>query len=95
MEVSLEYQAFKVEEDHPVIDRARRAMKNLGLTARIAGTGGGMDGNVFNQHGLATVGLAAGFDQVHTAREEQSIAQLIDSGRLVAEIIWEAAEGRA
>jgi len=94
MEVSLEYQAFKVEEDHPVIDLAKRAMKNLGLTARVAGAGGGMDGNIFNHRGLTAVGLAAGFDQAHTPREEQSIAQLIDSGRLVAEIILEAAEGR-
>jgi tripeptide aminopeptidase len=94
MEVSLEYLTFRVEEDHPVIDLARRAMKNLGLTARVAGSGGGMDGNIFNQHGLTAVGLAPGYDQVHTPREEQSIAQLIDCGRLVAEIIWEAAENK-
>jgi tripeptide aminopeptidase len=91
MEVGLEYPSFRVKEDHPVIDLARRAMNNMGLTARIAGSGGGMDGNLFNQHGLTTVGLAPGFDQVHTPREEQSIAQLVDCGRLVAEIIWEAA----
>ncbi|MDR2725121.1 MAG: M20/M25/M40 family metallo-hydrolase [Candidatus Adiutrix sp.] len=95
METSLEYLTFRVEEDHPAIDLARRAMKNLGLTARVTGTGGGMDGNHFNQHGLTAVGLAPGFSQAHTPREEQSIAQLIDCGRLVAEIIWEAAEGRS
>jgi len=92
METTLEYLAFRVEEDHPAIDLARRAMKNLGLTARVTGSGGGMDGNHFNQHGLTAVGLAPGFDQVHTPREEQSIAQLIDCGRLVAELIWLATD---
>jgi tripeptide aminopeptidase len=94
MEASLEYLTFRVEEDHPAIGLARRAMKNLGLTARVAPSGGGMDANHFNQHGLTAVGLAPGFDQVHTPREEQSIAQLIDCGRLVAEIIWEATKSR-
>jgi len=92
METSLEYLTFRVEEDHPAIVLARRAMKNLGLPVRIAGSGGGMDGNFFNQHGLTSVGLAPGYDQVHTPREEQSLSQLIDCGRLVAEIIWEAYE---
>ncbi|MDR2935336.1 MAG: M20/M25/M40 family metallo-hydrolase [Candidatus Adiutrix sp.] len=90
MENSLEYLAFRVEEDHPAIVLAKRAMKNLGLNARVAGSGGGLDGNFFNQRGLTAVGLAPGYAQVHTPREEQSIAQLIDCGRLVAEIIWEA-----
>jgi len=92
MEVQLEYLTFRVEEDHPAIDLARRAMKNLGLSVQVTGSGGGSDGNHFNQHGLISVGLAPGFDQVHTPREEQSIAQLVDCGRLVAEIIWAAAE---
>jgi len=90
METSLEYLTFRVEEDHPAIGLARRAMEKLGLSVRITGSGGGMDGNFFNQHGLTAVGLAPGYDQVHTPREEQSIAQLIDCGRLVAEIIWAA-----
>jgi tripeptide aminopeptidase len=91
METSLEYKTFLVREDHPAIDLARRAMKNLGLTARVAGSGGGMDANHFNPHGLPAVGLAPGFDQVHTSREEQSLDQLVDCGRLVAEIVWTAA----
>ena len=91
MEQILEYHAFLVPEDHPAIDLARRAMKNLGLTSRVTKSGGGMDANHFNRHGLTAVGLALGYDQVHSSREEQSMAQLQDCGRLVAEIIWENA----
>ncbi|MDR3038345.1 MAG: M20/M25/M40 family metallo-hydrolase [Candidatus Adiutrix sp.] len=90
VEDSVEYHAFRVDESHPAIDLARRALRNLGLEPRVAGSGGGMDGNHFNRHGLTAVGLAPGYDQVHTTREVQSISQLIDCGRLVAEIIWEA-----
>jgi tripeptide aminopeptidase len=94
METTLEYQTFRVEEDHPALDLARRALKNLGLTALVTGSGGGSDANHFNRHGLTAVGLAPGFSQVHTTREEQSIAQLVDCGRLVAEMIWEASGSR-
>ena len=87
METSLEYETFLVEEDHPAIDLARRAMKNLRLSPQVASSGGGMDANHFNRHGLPAVGLAPGFSHAHTTREEQSLAQLVDCGRLVAEII--------
>ena len=91
MEAALEYKTFRIPEDHPAIGLAKRAMNNLGLAARVSPSGGGMDANHFNQHGLTAVGLAPGFDHAHTTREEQSMAQLVDSGRLVAEIIWTAA----
>lgn len=93
MATSLEYRTFRVEESHPVIALAQRAMRHLGLEPKVAGAGGGMDGNHFNQHGLTAVGLAPGYDQVHTPRETQSLAQLVDCGRLVAELIWESARG--
>ena len=92
IETASAYRGFKVQEDHPVITLARKALGRLGLEAEVVGSGGGMDGNHFNQNGLPAIGLAPGYDQVHTSRETQSISQLIDCGRLVAEIIWLAAE---
>ena len=91
VEVTLEYQTFTVPENDEVITLAGRALKNLGLELKVIGTGGGMDGNFFNQHGLKAVGLAPGYVGVHTPDEQQSVSDLIKCGQLVTEIIRESA----
>ncbi|MDR1085456.1 MAG: M20/M25/M40 family metallo-hydrolase [Deltaproteobacteria bacterium] len=83
----LEYSSFYVKEDDPVITLADKAFKNLGLKTQIITGGGGMDGNIYNEKGIKSVGLSTGYQNVHTEKEEQSISQLILCSRAVAEII--------
>ncbi len=90
METTLEYETFRVDEGEEVVQLAGRAMKNLGLTLKVVSSGGGMDGNFFNRHGVKAVGLSPGYVKVHTSEEEQPIDQLVLCGRLVAEIIRES-----
>jgi tripeptide aminopeptidase len=87
IEYALEYSAFYVKEDHESIVRASNALQNLGVKPNIVTGGGGMDGNFFNEKGITAIGLATGYDFVHTEKEEQSISQLIKCGEVVAEII--------
>ena len=91
----LEYKTFKVDENEAVIRLAGRALANLGLDMRITAGGGGMDGNHFNQHGIKTVGLSPGYQNVHTSDESQSVEDLIKCGHLVTEILRENAKDRA
>ncbi len=95
VETSLEYSTYRVDENEEVIRLAGRAMKNLGMTPEIVASGGGSDGNYFNQHGLTAVGLCPGYVGVHTPAEKQSIAKLTQCAQLVAEIIKEAARPQA
>jgi tripeptide aminopeptidase len=82
-----EYTAFFVSEDEKVISVAAQALKRSDLEAQIVSGGGGMDGNHFNGHGIKSVGLSTGYQNVHTPMEEQSISQLITCGKVVADII--------
>lgn len=95
VERHLEYETYRVEEDEEVIRLAGRAMARLGLKMDIRPSGGGSDGNFFNRHGLKAVGLSPGYLGVHSPAEEQPVDELIRCGELVAEIIREAARGRA
>ena len=92
VETNLEYQTFTVDPGEEIIALAGRALKNLGLEMRVVGSGGGMDGNFFNQNGLKAVGLAPGYTGVHTPQEKQPIADLIKCGQWVTEIIRESAK---
>jgi tripeptide aminopeptidase len=93
VEFNLEYETFRLDESDEVVRLAARALANMGLTASVSGSGGGMDGNYFNSHGIRAIGLAPGYRNVHTSNEEQAIGDLEKCGRLVAEIIKEAAKG--
>jgi tripeptide aminopeptidase len=90
--VNHEYSSFYVLEDDPVIARATQALNKINRKVKILTGGGGMDGNIFNEKGVKCVGLATGYDYVHTEREEQSIAQLFACGQLVAEIVKSVAQ---
>lgn len=98
IESSLEYSTFKVDENDDTIRLAERAINNIGLKMNLQAGGGGMDGNHFNQHGIKSVGLSPGYQNVHTPQETQPVESLVNCGRLVAEIIREsvrAGNGRA
>jgi tripeptide aminopeptidase len=93
IEYNLEYPAFSVPENDPVIRLASRAMKGLGIRPVREISGGGQDGNYLNAKGITAVGIATGYDKVHTEREEQSISELVRCGELVCAIVREAAAG--
>jgi tripeptide aminopeptidase len=90
---NLEYETFRLDENDEAVQLAVRAMANMGIKASVHGSGGGMDGNYFNSNGIRAVGIAPGYRNVHTSNEEQAIGELEKCGRLVAEIIKEAAKG--
>jgi tripeptide aminopeptidase len=88
----LEYSAFYVEEGATVISLAKKVLEGHGINAQVVSGGGGQDGNHFNAHGIAAVGLSTGYENVHTEKEEQSISQLVKCGQVVAGIIQGAGE---
>lgn len=85
------YQAFYVKEDDPVIELAKRAADKSGLIASVISSGGGSDTNFFNARGIKSVNLGTGMDKVHTAQEEIKVSDLVNTARLAAAIIEEAA----
>jgi len=94
LDFDLHCPAFKVEEHEEVIQIALAACGELGIEPRLFSSGGNNDCNIFNQHGLKSVGISPGMEKAHTNEEEISIARLRQAGELVAELIRQAGRPR-
>lgn len=90
VEVELMYPGFDFPEDSVVVDVAKRAVNNIGRTPKVMSSGGGSDGNVFNGHGVPTINLSVGYEEIHTTNERMPIEDLEQLAQLIVEIIKEA-----
>jgi tripeptide aminopeptidase len=93
LDVVLEYRAFELAKNHPVVRLGRAAVESLGLEPRYLSSGGGSDANVFNARGIPTINLDCGMMRVHTPEEHISTAELTTLVRLVEAVIMLAGRG--
>lgn len=84
------YDTFTVPEESEGIGIAKRAMEKVGLKPTVMRGGGGMDANHFNEHGIAAVGIAVGYANIHTPEEEIKIDDLKKTAALAVALIAEA-----
>ena len=63
------YAPCRVPADAPVVLAAVAAVERRGLTAKIVPNDGGMDTNWYNAHGIPTVSLGCGQNEIHTVGE--------------------------
>ena len=89
VQVQVLYHSFSLSEELPVVQTAKRALAGLGISPVCCAGGGGMDGNHFNAHGIATVGLTLGYTKNHTPEEQIVVQDLIKAGDLVKALITE------
>ena len=82
-----DYPLMNVPPDNPVVATVLRAGERLERNLRLEKTGGGSDANIFNRKGLATVILGIGMQKVHTTEEFIRLSDMVNSCRLVLEII--------
>ena len=87
IKVNREYNAFKVEENAEILKLLRKACSNLQLDFQTSATGGGSDTNIYSEKGIETVNLANGDRNPHTSEEYVVIKDLVDTAKLVLEII--------
>jgi tripeptide aminopeptidase len=85
------YPSFRFTEADPVVKLAARAIEAIGLSPRTFHSGGGSDANIFNGHGVPTVNLAVGYEEIHTTREQIRVDDLVKTTELVVQIIKLAA----
>jgi tripeptide aminopeptidase len=95
IDYKVQYEAFHVKEDEEVIRLAFGVMEDMGLKPEILSAGAGNDGNYFNKYGIKSVGLAVGYNNIHTEEEEQSISELVKCGEMVAGLIRATAKTRS
>lgn len=87
VEVSREYDLLKIDDDHPLVQRAVSAAASLGSRMDCATSGGGSDANVFAANGIDAVVLGTGMENVHTVDESIRLDDMVHSARLLMEII--------
>ena len=87
MDVSNVYDAFKVDENHEIVNTVKQACKNIGLSPYTESTGGGSDTNILNAYGITSINLGVGEKSAHTLEEHIHIKDLENASKLVLEII--------
>ena len=86
-ESSIDYESFRLADDHPSLTAARRAIESVGRTPRGEIGGGGLDANWLFRHGIEAVTLGSGQNNIHTAEEYLDIAGYLDACRIATQLI--------
>lgn len=86
-----DYHAFRMAEDHPVVQATSRALARLGMVCKPEVTNGGLDANFLNVKGIPTVTLGAGQHNPHTVDEYADLDEYLSCCRLLLQIVGDAA----
>jgi tripeptide aminopeptidase len=84
------YNTYVLTEATPVVATAMAAARRLGFEPLLVGSGGGTDGNIYAEAGITCAVLSTGQLEVHTPQEHIGISDMLDSTRLMAEIVSQA-----
>ncbi|GAB6086102.1 M20/M25/M40 family metallo-hydrolase [Alkaliphilus crotonatoxidans] len=87
MDVERMYPAFNIDPSDTIVQKAMEAFKRMGIEPHTGATGGGSDTNVFNGNGIKAINLGIGEKKPHTLEEHLHIVDLVNSGRMVYELI--------
>lgn len=91
VEVDVMYPGFKFGESDHVVKIAQKAVQAIGRQPQLQTSGGGSDANIIAGHGVPTVNLAVGYEEIHTTNEKMPIGELEKTAELVVAIIKETA----
>ena len=85
------YVSFDLAKESAAVVVAQEASRALGFEPKLRTTLGGSDANVWNARGVPTVVVATGMDHIHTHEERCSRTDLVDTAKLVVELVRAAA----
>lgn len=81
------FDGFMIPAEDELIVTLCDAMKKIGVVPFTEAGGGGMDANRFNTRGIKSVGVATGYFNNHSAKEELYIEDLNNATKMVYELI--------
>lgn len=82
IEGRLDYEAFRLAPDCPSLVAAENAIRRLGLTPVRNISNGGLDANWMFAHGIPTVTLGCGQENMHTTAERLNLSEFDTACRL-------------
>ncbi|MCC9644033.1 M20/M25/M40 family metallo-hydrolase [Rhodopirellula sp. JC740] len=86
----VDYEAFRLAEDHPSVIAATELISQLGRTPRCEVANGGLDANWLMRHGIEAVTLGCGQAAIHTVDEHLLIDDYFAACRLATQLIASA-----
>jgi tripeptide aminopeptidase len=81
-EASHAYPPFRLADDAPAVRHAIRAAESIDLKPKTVFSNGGLDANWLVKHGLPTVTIGAGQNEVHTVKEYVHLPEFANGCRL-------------
>lgn len=81
------FAGYRLPAEHPLLQHCTKALAQIGLSPSLKPSGGATDANIFAGHGITAVVLGLGGSNFHTTREELSIANLLNSARMVVALL--------
>ncbi|MFC0188349.1 tripeptidase T [Fictibacillus aquaticus] len=94
VEVVVMYPGFKFGDGDHVVELAKKAAARIGRPHKLLQSGGGSDANVIAGHGIPTVNLAVGYEEIHTTNERMPVSELVKTAEIVVAVIQETAESK-
>ncbi|MBM7646136.1 tripeptide aminopeptidase [Scopulibacillus daqui] len=89
VDIEVAYPGFAFKDGDHLVEVAKRAAQSIGREPRLLESGGGSDGNVIAGHGIPTVNLAVGYENIHTTNEKMPIKELYKTSEMVLAVIKE------
>lgn len=93
VETERSFQRFAIDTGSPHVGRIEGAMSRCGIEPFFLKSGGGSDANVFNEMGVETVNINAGFENPHSLRESIRKEDLLALTRLLVELATDVEVG--
>lgn len=87
MDVERMYPAFNIDPNEDVVQKIVEVFNRIGIKGYTTSTGGGSDTNILNGYGIKAVNLGIGMKKPHTLEEYIKIQDLVDSAKMVVELI--------
>lgn len=84
------YGAFNINGNDEIVDFLKKVFSNMAIEPSVISTGGGSDTNILNANGIKAVNLSVGMEKAHTLEEYIAIQDLVNSARMIVEIIKES-----
>ncbi|QDP40540.1 M20/M25/M40 family metallo-hydrolase [Radiobacillus deserti] len=89
LDIKVMYPGYKRGPEDLVVQTAQKAAKKIGRESQLLKSGGGSDANVIAGHGIPTVNLAVGYEEIHTTNEKMPISELVKMAELIVAITQE------
>lgn len=79
--------AYETDRNHEIVREYERACEEAGITPSWSKTFGGSDNNVFAQHGIQGIVIAASMNRVHSCEEYANVKEIAKAAELVVRLL--------